>query len=169
MNTKSAVLWDVTPCGSCKNRCFGKTYRLHHQDDKNQRNRNNVSSNYQRNTICVFWLLITTNVVPSFPILVTLKMEAIRSSETSVLTSQKTEFFIVTVVKTSKFTRMNTICTVFFCRISLPCNTVCKICLKLLKLLHYMFQSIMACNVSKSVVSRKLLCLFLLLFLSSLY
>jgi hypothetical protein len=31
-------------------------------------------------------LLVTTNVVPSSPILVTLMMEAIRSSETSVLT-----------------------------------------------------------------------------------
>jgi hypothetical protein len=22
---KNAVFWDVTPCGSCKNRCFGGT------------------------------------------------------------------------------------------------------------------------------------------------
>jgi hypothetical protein len=28
---KNAVLWDVTPCGSGKNRRFGGTYRLHHQ------------------------------------------------------------------------------------------------------------------------------------------
>jgi hypothetical protein len=28
------VFWDVTPCGSCKNRRFGGTYRLHHQGDK---------------------------------------------------------------------------------------------------------------------------------------
>jgi hypothetical protein len=46
----------------------------------------------------VLRLLITANVVPSSPILVTLMTEAIRSSETSVLrdlhdvTSQKTEF-----------------------------------------------------------------------------
>jgi hypothetical protein len=32
------------------------------------------------------WLLVRANVVPSSPILVTLKMEALRSSETSVLT-----------------------------------------------------------------------------------
>jgi hypothetical protein len=31
---KNGVLWDVTPCGSCKNRRFGGTYRLLHQDDK---------------------------------------------------------------------------------------------------------------------------------------
>jgi hypothetical protein len=34
----------------------------------------------------VFRLLVTANVVPSSPILVTLMMEALRSSETSVLT-----------------------------------------------------------------------------------
>jgi hypothetical protein len=31
---KNAVFWDVTPYGSCKNRLFGGTYRLHHQGDK---------------------------------------------------------------------------------------------------------------------------------------
>jgi hypothetical protein len=41
---KSAVVWDVTPCGSCKNRRFGGTYRLHHQGNKNKRARN-VSNN----------------------------------------------------------------------------------------------------------------------------
>jgi hypothetical protein len=40
---KNAIFWDVTPCGSCKNRRFGGTYRLHHQGDKNRRARN-VSS-----------------------------------------------------------------------------------------------------------------------------
>jgi hypothetical protein len=61
---KNAVFWDVTPCGSCKNRLFRGMYLLHHQGDKNRGNRNNVSS----------------------PILVILMMEAIRSSETSALT-----------------------------------------------------------------------------------
>jgi hypothetical protein len=28
--------WGVTPCGSCNNRRFGGTYRLHHQGDKNR-------------------------------------------------------------------------------------------------------------------------------------
>jgi hypothetical protein len=27
---KNRVFWDVTPCGSCKKRCFGGTYRLLH-------------------------------------------------------------------------------------------------------------------------------------------
>jgi hypothetical protein len=25
---KNAVFWDVRPCGSCKNRCFGGMYHL---------------------------------------------------------------------------------------------------------------------------------------------
>jgi hypothetical protein len=33
---KKDALWDVTPCGSCKNRRFGGTWRLLHQDDKNR-------------------------------------------------------------------------------------------------------------------------------------
>jgi hypothetical protein len=41
---RNAVFWDVTPCGSCKNRRLGGTQRLHHQGDKNRRTRNNVSS-----------------------------------------------------------------------------------------------------------------------------
>jgi hypothetical protein len=33
---KNAVFWDVRPCGSCKDRRFGGTYRHHHQGDKNR-------------------------------------------------------------------------------------------------------------------------------------
>jgi hypothetical protein len=33
---KNGVFWDVTPCGSCKNRRFGETWRLLHQGDKNR-------------------------------------------------------------------------------------------------------------------------------------
>jgi hypothetical protein len=33
---KNGVFWVVTPCGSCKNRRFGGTWRLHHQGDKNR-------------------------------------------------------------------------------------------------------------------------------------
>jgi hypothetical protein len=50
-------------------------HHLHYQGEKNQRTRNNISSNY------------TANVVPSSLILLNLVMEAIRSSETSVLTT----------------------------------------------------------------------------------
>jgi hypothetical protein len=32
----NGVFWDVTPCGSCKNRRFAITLRLHHQGDKNR-------------------------------------------------------------------------------------------------------------------------------------
>jgi hypothetical protein len=35
MTMKNAVLWDVTPCGSCKNRRFRESWCLHHQCDKN--------------------------------------------------------------------------------------------------------------------------------------
>jgi hypothetical protein len=62
---KNAVFWDIKPSGCCKNRGFRGMYRLHHQGDK---------------------LLVTGSVVPSSLILVILVMEAIRSSETSVLT-----------------------------------------------------------------------------------
>jgi hypothetical protein len=44
---KNAILWDVTLCGSCKNQRFGGMYCLHHQGEKNQQARNNVSSNWQ--------------------------------------------------------------------------------------------------------------------------
>jgi hypothetical protein len=50
---KNVVFWDVTPCGSCKNKRVGRTQ---------------------------------SHVVPSSPILVALMMEALSSSETSVLT-----------------------------------------------------------------------------------
>jgi hypothetical protein len=33
---KNVVFWDVTPYGSCKNRRFEGTERLHHQGDKNR-------------------------------------------------------------------------------------------------------------------------------------
>jgi hypothetical protein len=42
----NTVLCDVRLCGSCKNRHFGGTDRLHHQGDENQRARNNVCSKF---------------------------------------------------------------------------------------------------------------------------
>jgi hypothetical protein len=63
----------LTLCGTCNHRLYGGTYRLHHQGDKNRR-------------ASVLRLLVTANVVPSSTILVTLIMEAINTSETSVLT-----------------------------------------------------------------------------------
>jgi hypothetical protein len=59
------VIWDVTLCGSCKNRHFRGTYRK-------------LRSVRQS--------LVTASVVPSSPIPVTVIMEALSSSETLVLT-----------------------------------------------------------------------------------
>jgi hypothetical protein len=80
MAMKNGVFRDVIPCGSCKNQHFGGMNRLYHQGDKNRPSMN-VSSNSLRS---VLWLLVTANVVPSSPILITLMMLATRSFETLV-------------------------------------------------------------------------------------
>jgi hypothetical protein len=54
---KNAVSLDVTLCGYCKNRRFGRMYRLHHQGDKNRQAGNKVSSNYQSKHAKEIWLL----------------------------------------------------------------------------------------------------------------
>jgi hypothetical protein len=41
---KNAVIWDMTPSGSCKNRRFGGTDRLHHQGERNQGAKKKVTS-----------------------------------------------------------------------------------------------------------------------------
>jgi hypothetical protein len=81
----NAVFWDVTPCGCCKNRRLGGNYRLHQQGAKNRWTRSHASSDlvFLRS---VRRLIVTASVVPSTPILATLMMEAVSSSETSVLT-----------------------------------------------------------------------------------
>jgi hypothetical protein len=61
------------------NRRFGGTYRLHHQGELGTTLE--VSSNRRS----VRRLLVTANVVPSSPILVTQMIDTIISSETSVL------------------------------------------------------------------------------------
>jgi hypothetical protein len=82
---KNAVFWDVTLCGSCKSRSVGGTYRFHQQGEKNRRAGNNMGSDWQPKQTAKKESLVTPNV-PSSSILVTLMMEAIRSSERSVLT-----------------------------------------------------------------------------------
>jgi hypothetical protein len=57
---KNGVFWNVTPCGSCKK--FLRSLRR---------------------------LLVTASVVPSSPILVTLMIEALNSTETSVFTTAR--------------------------------------------------------------------------------
>jgi hypothetical protein len=70
---KNGVFWVVTPCGSCKNRRFGGTWRL-------------VFLSHLVFLRSVRRLLVTATVVPSSPIFVTLMKDAPCSSETSVLT-----------------------------------------------------------------------------------
>jgi hypothetical protein len=71
---RNGVFWVVTPCGSCKNRRFGGTWRLQ------------AHLVFLRS---VRRLLVAACVVPSSPIFVTLMKEAPDSSETSVLTRAK--------------------------------------------------------------------------------
>jgi hypothetical protein len=66
VTVKNAVFWDVAPCRSCVNRLFGGTYRLHLQGMKTD----------ERGTADV-----DGSSLMDFS---TLKMEAIRSYETSV-------------------------------------------------------------------------------------
>jgi hypothetical protein len=79
---KNVVFWYVVSYGSCKNPRFGGTYRLHHQGEKNRWTRRNVSRNYQPTHGTKIY---ASNVVPSSPSLVILMMEALSSTETSVL------------------------------------------------------------------------------------
>jgi hypothetical protein len=65
---KNAVFWDVVPCRSCVNRRLGGMYRLHLQGRKIGERGTSVSKWLQLADFC------------------TLKMEAIRSFETSVHT-----------------------------------------------------------------------------------
>jgi hypothetical protein len=70
---KNGVFWDITSCGSCKNQRFLGIKRFHHQSDTKK-----FLRSMRR-------LLVMANVVLSSPIHVTLMMEALSSSETSVL------------------------------------------------------------------------------------
>jgi hypothetical protein len=106
LQEKNAVFWDVTPPGSCKNRCFGGTIRFHHEGEKNAKKRR------FRN---VFQLLVTDNLIYRTPNVFTLMREAIISTESRLLqqphcvTFQKTAFFIVTAAKTSNLIKFRII------------------------------------------------------------
>jgi hypothetical protein len=84
---KNGVFWVVTPCGSCKNRRFGGTWRLFIRVTKIGELATYAAKKYQ----VVFLrslrrFLVAACVVPSSPIFVTLMEEAPGSSETSILT-----------------------------------------------------------------------------------
>jgi hypothetical protein len=101
MAMKNAVFWDVTPCGSYKNRLFGRVFRLHHLGDKNRlpllvtanicpskiwgsgSSETSVLTRATRRNNTEDTIL---NICPSLSIFVTLMMGAISSSETCVLT-----------------------------------------------------------------------------------
>jgi hypothetical protein len=42
LRAMNAVLWNVTPCGSCNYQRFGGTYRFRNQSGNNRRARNSV-------------------------------------------------------------------------------------------------------------------------------
>jgi hypothetical protein len=70
---KNAVFWDVTTCGSFKNRSFEGSFRQHPQGEKNQRARNNVRFR------TVLQLIVNANVNLKTLILFTLMVEEITS------------------------------------------------------------------------------------------
>jgi hypothetical protein len=80
---KNSVVWDMTPCGSCKNRRFGGTYRLRHQDEKISELGKTFAVSSTRTVHIVIRLPVTDNIVLSSLILSTLMMQTIRSSETA--------------------------------------------------------------------------------------
>jgi hypothetical protein len=103
---KNAVSWDVTLCDSCKNRLLGERLiaSIIRVSGVGERGRLAVTSNrrtLRRNTSIItnttktdmnttnsyyYHLLVSANIVPSSPNLATVTMEAIYSSETSILT-----------------------------------------------------------------------------------
>jgi hypothetical protein len=87
---KNAFFWDVMPCGSCKyhvsEELSASIIRVTRIGEPGialvvTGNRRTLSNNTK---CCVRLLLVTINV-PSSPILVTMMMEALSSSETSIL------------------------------------------------------------------------------------
>jgi hypothetical protein len=75
---KNTVFWDVTPCGSCKNRRFGGSYRLFMRVSRIGELGTTLAVTSNRRTL--------RRNASSPPILVALMMEAQGSSETSILT-----------------------------------------------------------------------------------
>jgi hypothetical protein len=82
----TAVFWDVTPCGSYNNQLFGGTYRSIIRVTRIGVLGTTLAVTSNRSRLRKNTMLLVTANVPSSPILVTLMLKAIHSSETSVLT-----------------------------------------------------------------------------------
>jgi hypothetical protein len=76
---KNAIFWGFMLCGSCKNRRFEEIIASIIGVTRIRE----LGTSFLRSML---WMLVNANVVPSYTILVTLMMEALCSSETSVLT-----------------------------------------------------------------------------------
>jgi hypothetical protein len=87
---KNGVFWDVTPCGSYKNRLSEELGASFIRVTRIGELRTTLAVTSNRHTLVflgsVRQLLVTASVVHSSLILVTLMKEALSSSETSVLT-----------------------------------------------------------------------------------
>jgi hypothetical protein len=81
---KIATLWDITPCGSCKNRCFAENITSIIKMTRFGEGGTTLAVTSNRSTLRSN--TNTADIVPPSPILVTLMIEVIYSSETSVLT-----------------------------------------------------------------------------------
>jgi hypothetical protein len=94
IDMKNAVFSGVTPCDSCKNRRFGRTYRFHNHSDKNRRAL--VASYGERFSYLADSLNSDDggDVLPKRRFL----------QEPNGVTFQKTAFFIVTAMKSSNLT-----------------------------------------------------------------
>jgi hypothetical protein len=90
MYLKNSVFWEVTPCGPCKSRCFGDHSASIIMVTRIGELGTTLAVTSNRHTLRrntkYLRLIIRANVVPSLPILVTRMMEALSSSERSVLT-----------------------------------------------------------------------------------
>jgi hypothetical protein len=83
---KNGVFWDVTPCGSCRNRRFGEPSSSFIRVTRIGELGKTLAATSNRRTLRRNFLLVAASVVPSSPILVTLMKEALGSSETTALT-----------------------------------------------------------------------------------
>jgi hypothetical protein len=92
----SFVFWDITPCSLLKARWyFGGTFTLHLQGRRINQSRNRHESRLTNRVSSIIVTCLTYSL--------TLKMEAIYSSETSVDCQQATRHYIITL-------RLSTLC-----------------------------------------------------------